>query len=54
MAIEKINNNMYKKGITENFKNYVNEGGAQKKTKPMLEVKKEGIVSKGFKIDKKA
>ncbi len=54
MAIEKINNNMYQKGIAENYKNYVNESAAEKKTKPMMEVKKEEDLNKGFKIDTKA
>lgn len=54
MAIEKINNNMYQKGIAENYKNYVNEGAAEKKTKPMLKPEKESVLAKGFKIDAKA
>jgi hypothetical protein len=55
MAIGKVNTT-YSKGIAENYKNHVNEseGSMKKKTKPMLEVKNEGVVNKGFKIDKKA
>jgi hypothetical protein len=56
MAIEKLNNTTFNKGVGENFQNRVKESGylAQKKTKPMVEHKKEGVVQKGFKIDKKA
>jgi hypothetical protein len=54
MAIEKVNNNLYQKGISENYKNMVNENAAQKKTKPMLQPKKESVLAKGFKIDAKA
>lgn len=54
MAIEKVNVNTYRKGIAENYKNYVNESAAERKTKPMLEPKKTNVLQKGFKIDTKA
>jgi hypothetical protein len=54
MAIEKINNNMYQKGIAANYKNYVNKSAAESKTKPMMQPKKESVLHKGFKVDTRA
>ncbi len=54
MAIEKINNNMYRKGIAEYYQNHIDKNAGDKKTKSMMEPEKEGVLSKGFKIDTKA
>ena len=53
MAIEKVNNTTYSKGIAENYRNYVKESDnlGQKKTKPMMEMKKEEVVVMDLSIE---